>query len=367
MQYRYPDYENGLVNLMSSIMSDFHIRTTHTSLKSVDKELKKNYKNIVLVLFDGLGYNILKRNQDVCSFLNKHLKTHISSVFPSTTMAARTTVESGLNPVEHGWLGWDMYFKEFNAVITLTRNYIKGTKRKPAPYHVAKTLLKYESIVDHINKQPGCHSEKITVYSDRKNESFRKARKKIKKITKNPFKNYIYFYSNEPDHIEHKYGTDSKEERHVLKKLDKEFQKMCTSLKDTLVLGISDHGHLNCDYITLSDYPEIVKMLDENISIDNRACSFRVKKEYLAVFPKKIKEVLKEDFILMSKDEIIEKKLYGYGKENKYYRDGLGDYFAIGIGNKAIRYDENTKKHKSSHSGLTDEEMLVPLILYRSK
>lgn len=365
MQYRYPDYEKGLVNLMSSIMNDFHISSKHASLKMVDEILQKKYKNIVLVLFDGLGYNILKRNKDVCPFLNKYLQTSLSSVFPSTTMAARTTVESGLNPVEHGWLGWDMYFKKFDAVITLTRNYIKGTKSKPAPYHVAKTLLKYESIVEKIEKQTGCHSEKITIYSDRKNESFKKARRKIKRITKNHLRNYIYFYLNEPDHTEHKYGTDSKETKKVLKRLDKEFQKLCASLKDTLILAIADHGHLNCNYITLSDYPAIIKMLDGNISIDNRACSFRIKKEYLAVFPKKIKEVLKEDFILMSKDEIIEKKLYGYGKENAYYRDGLGDYFAIGIRNKAIRYDGNTKMHKSSHSGLTDEEMLVPLVIYK--
>ncbi len=366
MKNVYPDYEKGLVNLMSSIMNHFTIKTNHKSLKIMDEELKKNYKNVVLVLFDGLGYSILKRNKDVCPFLNKYLKTSISSVFPSTTMAARTTVESGLNPVEHGWLGWDMYFKEFDEVITLTRNVIKGTTRKPASYHVAKTLLKYEPVVEKVSKKEFCHGEKVTVYSDRKEETFRKTRRKIKKITKNHLKNYIYFYTNEPDHTFHKYGTDSKEARKILKKLDKEFKKLCESLKDTLVLAIADHGHINCEYVTLSDYPEIIKMLDGNISIDNRSCSFRVKKEYKEIFPKKIKEVLKDDFIIKSKEEIIENKLYGYGRENKYYKDGLGDYFAIGISNKAIRYNEKVKPHKSSHSGITEEEMLVPLILYKS-
>lgn len=367
MKYIYPDYENGLVNLMSSIMHNFHIKTTHKSLKIIDEELQKNYKNIVLVLFDGLGYNLLKRNKDICPFLNQHLKTSISSVFPSTIMAARTTVESGLNPVEHGWLGWDMYFKEFDEVITLALNYIKGTKIRPASYHVAKTLLKYESVVEKINKQTGCLSKKVTVYSDRKNESFRRARKEIKKITKNNLKNYIYFYSNEPDHTFHKYGTDSKEARKVLKKLDKEFKKLCESLKDTLVLAIADHGHIPCEYVTLSDYNDIIFMLDKNISIDNRACSFRVKKEYKEIFPKRIKEVLKDDFLLMSKEEIIKNKFFGYGKENKYYKDGLGDYFAIGISNKAIRYNDKVKTHKSSHSGLTEEEMKIPLILYKKE
>ncbi len=365
MKTIYPDYGNGLVNVVNSILKYFKIQTNHPSLKILDDELKQNPKNIVLVLFDGLGYNTLKRNKEICPFLYKHLVTSISSVFPSTTMAARTTIESGLNPIEHGWLGWDMYFKKFNQVITLTRNYIKGTKKRPADYHVAKTLLQYESIVDKINQMNLSHGEKVTIYSDRKNETFRKARKKIKKIIKNNLTNYIYFYTNEPDHTEHKYGTDSQKTKKILKSLDKEFKKLCQSLKDSLVIALSDHGHINCTYVTLSNYPEIMTMLKGDIGIDNRACSFRIKEEYKKIFPKKIKEILKDDFIIMSKEDIIKNKLYGYGKENKYYRDGLGDYFAIGISNKAIRYDDKVVQHKSSHSGLTEEEMLVPLIIYK--
>ena len=36
----------------------------------------------------------------------------ITSVFPPTTTAATTSMLSGLNPNEHGWLGWDLYFKK---------------------------------------------------------------------------------------------------------------------------------------------------------------------------------------------------------------------------------------------------------------
>jgi hypothetical protein len=107
-----------------------------------------------------------------------------------------------------------------------------------------------------------------------------------------------------------------------------------------------------------------MKMLKEDISIDNRACSFRVKDEYINVFYKEIKKVLKEDFIILSKQAIIDKKLYGYGIKNKYFDEGLGDFFAIGISNKAIRLSEKANKHKSSHSGITEDEMLVPLIIY---
>lgn len=363
MKYIMPDYEKGLVNVTNSIMRYFGVNGMHKTLPLLDKKLNEGkFKNVVLVLFDGLGYNILKQNKDICPFLYQNLVDSISSTFPSTTMAARTTVESGLNPVEHGWLGWDMYFKEFDKVITLTKNLIKGTKTKAANYHVARTLLNYESAVDKINKKDGCIARKISVYSNHENESLSKMRRRIKLITLRRKKVYIYAYYNEPDHAMHKLGTDSNEIKEYLKLINKEFEKLCKSLRNTLVIGIADHGHINVKYINISDYPSLAKMLEGNISIDDRACSFRVKKEYIKEFPYALKQVLKDDFIIMSKDEVIKRKLYGDGKENKYYKDGLGDYFAIGISDKAISYG-TTSKHKSAHSGLTLDEMLVPLIM----
>ncbi len=365
MKTLFSDYEKGLVNVISSIEKYFNLKPNHNSLPILNDYLKENkYKNIVLVLFDGLGYNILKRNKEHCPFLNKYLVSSISSTFPSTTMAARTTIESGLNPIEHGWLGWDMYFKKFDNVITLSRNYVKRTKEKLTDYHIARTLLKYESVVSKIDKLDGCHAKKISVYNNHKDESLKKARKQIKRITKNAGKNYIYFYVDDPDHTFHKYGCNSKKAIKKIKKIDKEFKKLCNTLKDTLIIALADHGHIDIDYITLTDYPQIINMLKGDVSIDNRACSFRVKQEYKKEFPVELKKVLKDDFLILSSEEVNDKKLFGYGKENKYYKDGLGDYFAIGIGNKAIRYDESVYMHKSSHSGITEDEMLVPLIIY---
>ena len=114
------------------------------------------------------------------------------------------------------------------------------------------------------------------------------------------------------------------------------------------------------------DYPSITKMLSHNIAIDDRATSFMVKKEYKKTFPFELKKVLKDDFIIMTKEEVIKQGLYGPGYENKYYKDGLGDFFALGIGNKAIRWNNKTNLHKSAHSGLTLDEMLVPLIVVNS-
>lgn len=364
MKYMFPDYKKGLVNVMCSIQKYFGVNFKHESLYLLDKILDNNKsKNVVLFLFDGLGYNIICNNKDICPFLYNNLVGKISSTFPSTTMSARTTVESGLNPVEHGWLGWDMYFKEFDEVITLSRNVIKGTKNKAANYHVARTLLKYTSVSELIDDKDDCVGKTLKVYSNHKNESLRKLKREVKKITKSKNMTYVYAYYNEPDHVMHKYGVGSMKMKKYLKYINKWFKKICRSLKDTTVIAIADHGHINVQYINLIDYPIITNMLDGKISIDDRATSFRVKKEYKNTFVYELKKILKNDFIIMSKEEIIKNKIYGTGPENKYFREGLGDYFALAISNKAIRYDNTTNLHVSAHSGLTMDEMLVPLIV----
>ena len=364
MKYMYPDYKNGLVNVACSIEKYFGTSYKHKTNTLLDEILsKQNNKNVVLFLFDGLGYNILKEYKDKCKFLYEHLIGDISSNFPSTTMSARTTVESGLTPIEHGWLGWDMYFKDFDEVITLTKNVIKGTKKKVSDFHVAKTYLKYEPVTDKINKMEGCIGKTLRVYSNHPNESLRKMKRNIKKLTKKKEKVYVYAYYNEPDHALHHNGVGSDKMIKYLKHINKWFKRTCKSLKNTTVIALADHGHINVEYINLMDYKKITNMLDSDISIDDRATSFRVKKEYKKEFYYELKKILKDDFIIMTKKEVIKNKLYGDGVENKYFQDGLGDYFALGINNKAIRCNNKTYLHKSAHSGLTLDEMLVPLIV----
>ena len=364
MKYLFPNYNEGLTNLTSSIEKYYGLKPSHISLDMMDRILLSNkYKNIVLVLLDGFGYNILKKNKKYCPFLYKYLKCSLSSTFPSTTMAATTSLETGLNPVEHGWLGWDMYFKDYDKVITLFTGLEKRTKVKIADYDIARTLLKYKTIVEKINELDGYNAYRIGGGLNEKN-SFKEDVQKVIDITKKGSNNYVFLYYNDPDQSFHKNGCNSKKNIKMFKDIDKNFKRLCMKSKDTLVIGIADHGHIDVDYITLSNYPELINMLKGDISIDNRACSFRVKNEFLKEFLLKLKKVLKDDFIIMSSKEVYDKKLYGIGKENKYYKDALGDFFAIGVSNKSIRYDESVNMHKSSHSGITDDEMLVPLIIY---
>lgn len=124
------NYNECLTNLACSIQKYFDLNAKHNSIEYIDKILnEKQPKNVVLMLFDGMGSRILERTLNKDSFFIKNKIKEITTVFPATTTAATTSIRTGLNPIEHGWLGWNMYIAPINETITLFLNSEKRKRR----------------------------------------------------------------------------------------------------------------------------------------------------------------------------------------------------------------------------------------------
>ena len=65
-------------------------------------------------------------------------------------------------------------------------------------------------------------------------------------------------------------------------------------------------------------------------------------------------------------EDVIESKLFGDGEENEIFRDALGDYLAIGKTDKTLLYT-GSDVLKSQHAGYTSDEILVPLIMIKTR
>ncbi len=78
-------------------------------------------KKVILFVIDGLGYNHLKQWGFGNPFFDKLIVFGdvypITSVFPSTTPAALTSIHTGFTPQEHGLPEWFTYFPEFQQII----------------------------------------------------------------------------------------------------------------------------------------------------------------------------------------------------------------------------------------------------------
>ena len=119
MKFTKPNFNKNIINISASLAKFLGAEITKPTLNILNKELNKNYKNVVFIIFDGLGNNPIKINLPKNSFIRKNIKTTLTSTFPSTTTNATTTLLTNKYPLEHGWLGWDLYFEELNRSVEI--------------------------------------------------------------------------------------------------------------------------------------------------------------------------------------------------------------------------------------------------------
>lgn len=365
MQTRYPNYNNCLTNISNSILKYFNFNTYHETLKELDDILnKKEYKNIVLILYDGMGSNILDRHLEESDFLRKYKIKDIDAVFPPTTTASTTSVLSGLNPNEHGWLGWDLYFKEEDEIVTMFLNTKKDTDDIVSSESLANKYYGYKSIITIIGEK--YQTLHLKSFGEDRYIDLDDMNNKIVDFCNKEGKKFVYSYYDEPDHTMHDLGTDTIEVKDLFKRINNSTEELCKRLDDdTLVIILADHGHLNCEYFTLSDYSDIFSLLKCDVSIEARACNFFIKDNKKEEFEILFNKYFGKYFELYKKEEIISKKLFGTGKSHEHFYESLGDYLAVAISNKYLRYNENSVDLISMHAGITLDEIIVPLIVYR--
>jgi hypothetical protein len=359
----YPDYNNSITNLANSILKKWGLPTNGGTLKLLDRYLEKDYRNVVVILLDGMGRSILERNLKKNGFFNTHLAGSFSSTFPPTTVAATTSIDNGLTPCEHGWLGWDCYFPQIDRNVTVFRNTDTETGEKVAEESVAWKYCGYSSVIKRINSAGG-KAYYVVPFVPPYPGTFEDSCELIKTYCEEPGHKYIYCYCDEPDYIMHMTGCCSNEAKRMISLLEKRIQKLTDELKDTLVIITADHGHVDSKNVCIKDYPKIMRCLKRIPTIEPRALNLFVKEDRKDEFENEFTKEFGGKFLLLTKEKVLEMKLFGYGTEHKDFRNMLGDYLAVAIDDLSIF---NTKQRAegfiSVHAGLTKDEMIIPLIV----
>ena len=349
------------------------------------------YKNVVVLLLDAMGISILEKHLSSDGFFRSHLAGSYSSVFPPTTVAATTSVTSGLFPCESAWLGWDEYFPQLGKNVTVYTN-SEQIQEAGSPFalekdvrldengcpdiepirpiegfHAGFKFTPYESIV---TKMKNASSEAFfsSPYVEPNPQDLDAILGRVTDLCREPGKKFIYAYWNEPDGTMHKTGTTSKETHEVITALEKRVEEFASTLSDTLLFITADHGHMDSKNLCILDYPEIMKCLVRMPSIEPRSLNLFIKDEYKEGFPVLFEKTFGDKFWLVPKEEVIEKQLFGRGNESPIFRDMLGDFLAIAISDTSLF---NTHKEAAlmpgGHAGLTKEELEIPLIAVELK
>ena len=361
----WPDYKNCTANLPNSILKKFGAPTAGDTLPLLDKYLDRDYRNIVVLLLDGMGKHILEHHLKADGPFRSHLAGIYQSVFLSTTVAATTSVQSGLQPCEHCWLGWDCYYPQIDQNVTVFFSLIQGTDKPAADFNVPLTFTPYENVLDKLNNA-GTKAYRLTPYDDPAPGNIEEFCRRIKALCDEPDRKYVFAYWDEPDGLLHDNGCKSAPVHEALVSMENAVQELAGELEDTLIIVTADHGHIDTDLAALPDYPELMDCLVRTPSLEPRVINFFVKEEKKAFFEKEFNRLFGEKFLLLTKEEVIERQLFGTAAPRELFKDMLGNYIAIATDTLSICSKDQTPRPnwKSMHGSVTEDEVLVPLILF---
>lgn len=376
MTIQRPDYSNSIVNLSCSVLKYFNVSDIkHDTLPEIDKLLQQRMpRNVVLLLFDAMGISILDRHLSESSFTRQHVIRSLSSTFPPTTVAATTAVNSGLTPLETGWLGWITYFKEIDDnIITFFNTLQSDGDKQAAPVHLTYSHIPYKTLSMQIcesNPDVKCmavapfktHPVDPTIIT----KSVRENMDNILNLTREAGRHMIYGYWHEPDHTMHDLGVDDPRITPIVLDIDTNMQYLYDNINrdDTIVFAIADHSQINAKWFCLCDYPDIQALLKHPHSIEGRCASFMVKDGKKEEFRKLFGRYFGEHFMLMEHEEFLQSGLLGTGVPHPRTDGFVGDFVAVATDEYCIGETHEDAEMIGIHAGLTKEEMEVPLIVF---
>lgn len=360
----YPSYETCILNTISSIRKYYHRPIHYETDPKMDEILQeKEYHNIIILLLDGLGENILDKHCKDTAFLKKYHAFTNTAIYPSTTAASTTATKNGLAPICTGWLGWENYFKEIDRNIILFNGKTYVTE-EPTGFDVYKTLP-YSFFYEDLNVSGACIEPDFTKEDRDIKEILKRSLKNLKKNTDN----IQYVYYTNPDSLLHEFGTRDVRITKCLEEINEAFEEYVSQLpKDTLLIISADHGHTDCKPIDFYACKSIWKMLKRRPSNDSRCLTFCVLDEYKDKFMNLFQALFGYAYDIYPTDELIDKEFFGKKTDlpSPYAKEFLGDFIAVAKNEYYFNYkSKDNIIFKSHHAGITADEMLVPVILYR--
>lgn len=372
--------DKSLVNLANSILKHFGCKTYHNSISEIDKLIEESGKEkICLFLFDAFGKSILENYKDDAPFMYSHRYLEIESVFPPTTVASTTSITTGKYPIETGYLGWTQYFKSLDKFVDVFPSTEKDessldNSTKSLGINIEKTILKPRYIFDDINQKYGKKVSKSIMSFHYKKEGLSIEQVNnlwAKEVDKSISENlYTYAYNVYPDSLMHEFGVNDNNVRNVIIWINNIVETLVKKHPDTLFLCVSDHGMINVKQFNIEDIPGFIETLNRPvIAIEGRFASFFIKDKdkFLDIY--KSNPLLNEHFLLLSKEEILNKHYFGYSDNiNPISLETIGDYTLISLDEYSL-VDKFTCQHPfiGAHAGLSKEEKEIYLQAYNVK
>ncbi|MCW3998683.1 MAG: alkaline phosphatase family protein [Candidatus Bathyarchaeota archaeon] len=397
----YPQYERACIsNIPNTILSHFHIKNSAPNLLAdcqgtVDAE-KAN--KVVLLVVDGFGFdqfiNHHKQNPFLKGLTEAGEVSPLTSVFPSQTTNALTTLNTGLTPQQHGMLEYFIYLKNIGLINALQFERIGGGNRKlidegfdPSLMFNGKSIhqtLSSWGVSSFAHMQAANSSNACSklifkgstmVPSLKTSDTIVRLRKNLEETSGNA---YFFVHLDTLDTISHQYGPQSIEyqaelatityllQRELVEKLDS------STAKETLLLLTADHGGIESNpnrTIYLNLQPKTMMNLQRGSNGKPIMPTGGPREIFLHIKEDKLQETkawlmtqLGDRAEIVETAQAVEEGLFGVGAASQDFLDRAGNLLILPCGGETVWFEQFTTRitFMGQHGGLCEEEMLVP-------
>ncbi len=322
---------------------------------------------IVLLVLDGLGWDQLRERAALAPVMSNCSGAAITSVAPSTTATALTSITTGLTPGEHGIVGYRM------AIDGEVLNCLRwGTKSRPDGRRVwpPSSLQPYEPFlgerVDMVSKAEfrtsgfsGAHLRGADLHG------YRTTAVMVHEIGRlvREGSRFVYAYYDGVDKVSHEHGLGGAFDAEVAFADRLVADVVATVPSGTQVLITADHGQVDCRDGLVDVAPEVMELV-ESFSGEARFRWLHTDKDRIDTLAARAEEAHGQVAWIRTFEQMADEGWFGPVIRHEV-RDRFGDVALMPFA--PIGFDDPDDGGPfplvGRHGSLTSAEMLVPLLL----
>jgi len=336
-------------------------------------------RTVVVLLIDGLGWNLLQRHRAAAPFLAGLTGQPLTAGFPTTTAASLASLGTGLPTGRHGvtgytsrlpeltepinWLGWQGATSGSKLIDQLVPERVQP---HPTVLERAESAGLNVSVVSAAMFE-GSGLTRAVLRGGRYRPSLTAADTAVEVAEAAAAGGLIYCYNPDLDLIGHVRGCRSPHWPVQLRLIDRAVELLAERLPaGTQLLVTADHG--------MVDVPETAKIdfdADPQLAAGVSMIAGEARTRYLHVEPGCLDQVrrnwterLGPDFAVLTRDEVVERGWYG-PRVDPAVAERIGDLVVLALAGGAVvrrRTEPRLSALIGQHGALTEDELLVPLL-----
>nr|WP_202887999.1 nucleotide pyrophosphatase/phosphodiesterase family protein [Kribbella solani] len=327
-----------------------------------------------VLLFDGLGWNLLQRYAEFAPYLSSLMPASrsLTAGVPSTTATSLTSLGTGLPPGAHGIVGYTTLVPERDALLNALAWDVPVDPRRWQPHATVFDRMAAAGVAARNVSKARFETSGLTAAAFRGTrhrgaDTIEDRLDATRFASREGQSSVVYVYDSQLDYIGHQQGSDSTQWRKELAAADEFAQRVRAALpRDAVLLVVADHGMIDIQpehRVDIDSEPALtdgVRIVGGESRFRHLYCVPGAEADVIATY----QERLGDKALVLSRSDAVAQGWFGAVEERVAPR--LGDVIIAALGPVAL---VASRRHAQEagligmHGSLTPDEMLIPLLV----